>query len=72
MRKKLSHPMYKSPLHFVLRLRLQKGGGGGGGGGRICGTLWYMCRIIAILIELRQCCSHRVCYIYSLNPWGKI
>ena len=28
MREKLSHPVYKPPLRFVLRLRLQKGGGG--------------------------------------------
>ena len=29
MRKELSHPAYKPSLHFVLRLRLQKGGEGG-------------------------------------------
>ena len=33
-REKLSNPAYKPPLHFILRLRLQKGG-------RICGTLRY-------------------------------
>ena len=33
------NPAYKLPLHFVLRLRLQKGG-------RICGTLQYMYGVI--------------------------
>ena len=27
----MSHPTYRPPLAFVLRLRLQVGGGGGGG-----------------------------------------
>ena len=31
----MSHPAYKPPLRFVLRLRLQKGG-------RICETLRYI------------------------------
>ena len=44
-REKSSHPAYKPPLRFVLRLGLQKGvgglgGGGGGGGGGVGAYLW--------------------------------
>jgi len=39
LREKLSHPLYKPPLLFVLRLRLQKGG-------RICRTLRYAINVV--------------------------
>ena len=55
MREKLSHPVYKPPLRFVLRLRLQKGG-------RICGTLRYYAIAYATALSLGQDLSTLVFY----------
>ena len=46
----MSHPAYKPPLRFVLRLRLQKGG-------RICGTLRYIlcvCVCVCVVFLLQE------------------
>ena len=36
----MSHPVYKPPLRFVLRLRLQKGGRGVFDAGHYGSTIW--------------------------------
>ena len=62
----MSHPTYKPPLHFVLRLRLQKGGE------CICGTLWYVYiswsvyTIFWIELSLFLCTKYTLAFIAAL------
>ena len=70
----MSHPAYKPPLHFVLRLRLQKGG-------RIFGTLRYnnhefciVCTCVSgasLIGGGRYCLAVKIFFAEVSSRWGE-